>query len=362
MNSLFRNNSVFNSRLPFKTFLAMLVLFLSIAAVAQQPQLTLADLLIGLRSKKVSLDERNAILAQAVAQRGITFTLTPEIEKELGTTGASAVLLDAVRQKSPAVPKPTPSPTAVAAVTPVPTPTPPAFTFDRTRADSNHGNGEDVLAVADYDKAVTLKADSAIAFLNRGRAHLNLNDYNSARADFEKSIELDPKESKAYYNRGLLSERVNTLDSAAADYQKAVDLDPSNQEAVAGLKRVRGLLQAKSAQQPTSPPPAVVKPDVPATAPESVNLGSLTSANAVRMVQPIYSPIAQRARIEGRVVVEVELDLQGNVVSAKAVSGHQFLRGAAEEAARKSKFKPAMFSSQALKATASITYNFSLTK
>ena len=361
MNSLFRNSSIFNSRLPFRTFLAMLVLSFSIAAVAQQPQLTLADLLIGLRSKKVSLDERNAILAQAVAQRGITFTLTPEIERELGTTGASAVLLDAVRQKSPAGPKPTPSPTAVAAATPVPTPTPPDFTFYRNRADNNLVNGEYVLAVADYDKAVTLKADSAIAFLNRGRAHLNLNDYNSARADFEKSIELDPKESKAYYNRGLLSERVNTLDSAAADYQKAVDLDPSNQEAAAGLKRVRGLLQAKSAQPP-APPPAVVKTDMPATAPESINLGTLTSANAVRMVQPIYSPIAQRARIEGRVVVEVELDVQGNVVSAKAVSGHQFLRGAAEEAARKSKFKPAMFSSQAVKATASITYNFSLTK
>jgi hypothetical protein len=48
--------------------------------LAQAPsQLSLADILIGLRSKKVELADRNKILTEAVLSRGITFTLTPEI-------------------------------------------------------------------------------------------------------------------------------------------------------------------------------------------------------------------------------------------------------------------------------------------
>ncbi len=77
-------------------------------------------------------------------------------------------------------------------------------------------------------------------------------------------------------------------------------------------------------------------------------MGNLTAANAIRMVTPVYSPIAQRANIEGRVTVEVEINEKGDVVSAKAVSGHQLLRSSAEDAASKSKFRPAMFGSQAI--------------
>ncbi len=92
-------------------------LFLSLPAVgiltavkaeAKQPPLSLADILTGLRSKKTSLAQRNKLLANAVKTRGITFTLTAEIEKELKGTGANKELLDAVRQKNP---KPNPQPT-----------------------------------------------------------------------------------------------------------------------------------------------------------------------------------------------------------------------------------------------------------
>ena len=78
---------------------AALVLAMAAGLRAQTPQLSLADLLIGLRSKKVTLEERNKILAEAVRQRGITFALTGEIEKELSTTGAGKELISAIRQK-----------------------------------------------------------------------------------------------------------------------------------------------------------------------------------------------------------------------------------------------------------------------
>ncbi len=343
-------------RLAIAAMSAMLLIF-SVSSFAQQPQLTLADLLIGLRSKKVTLEERNTILADAVRQRGVTFALSPEIEKELVATGASKVLVDAVKEKSVVaiVPKPTPAP-----VVPVPTPTPPGFDFYQARADANFGKGEFALALSDYDKAVSLKADSPIAFLNRGRTHFNLKEFGKATADFDKSIELDPKESKAYLNRGILNENLGYLDKALADYRKAVELDPSNEAAKANAKKLNDELQAKAAKTAASAPPPVVKAPEPTKAPESLNLGSLSAANATKMGKPIYSAIAQRSNIEGRVVVSVELDLEGNVVEAKAISGHQLLRGAAEDAARKSRFKPAMFGDQPIKGIGTITYNFTL--
>lgn len=351
MNSLFRlQNRSASLRRP--SIAVLIALFLSVTTItwAQQAQLTLADLLIGLRSKKVTLEERNTILAGAVRERGITFSLSPEIEKELTATGASKVLLDAVKEKAvvAVVPKPTP------AATPVPTPTPPGFDFYQARADTNFGKGEYSLALADYDKVVSLRADSPIAFLNRGRTYFNLKEFGKATADFDKSIELDPKDSKAYFNRGVLNESLGYLDKAYADYSKAVELDPANEVAKTNAAKIDAELKAKLAKLAPVTPPAPVK------APESINVGILSSANAVRMAKPVYSPMAQRSNIEGRVTVEVELDLEGNVVDAKAISGHQFLRGAAEDAAKKSKFKPAMYGDKPIKGFGTITYNFSL--
>lgn len=335
-----------------------MLLAATFSSFAQQPQLSLADLIIGLRSKKVTLEERNTLLAGAVRQRGITFSLTDQIEKELLTTGASKVLIDAVKEKSvtAVVPKPTPAP--MAAATPVPTPTPPDFSFYQTRADASLGKGEFSLAVADYDRAVSLKADSPIAFLNRGRAHFNLKDFGKANADFDKSIELDPKDARAFYNRGVLNESLGYLEKALSDYQKAAELEPSNEATKTSAKKLTDEIQAKAAKAAAlQPPVAVAEPVKP---PESINLGNLTAADAIRMVKPVYSPIAQRSNIQGRVVVEITLDVEGNVVDAKAVSGHQFLKMAAEDAAKRSKFRPATFGGQPIKGTGTITYNFSL--
>jgi len=142
------------------------------------------------------------------------------------------------------------------------------------------------------------------------------------------------------------------------DYQKAVDLDPGNETARIGLKKLQNEQLAKAAGKVL---PAVSDPIVePVKVPESMNLGNLSSTNAITMVTPVYSVTAQRSNVEGRVVVEVQLDDKGNVVYAKAVSGHQLLRNSAEEAAKKSRFKPTMYGSQAIKAFGVITYNFTL--
>ena len=86
--------------------------------------------------------------------------------------------------------------------------------------------------------------------------------------------------------------------------------------------------------------------------------GGVLNGKAVSLPKPAYPPIARAARASGTVVVQVLVDEQGNVVSAKAVSGHPLLRAAAASAARGAKFSPTKLSGKPVKVTGVITYSF----
>jgi TonB family protein len=58
----------------------------------------------------------------------------------------------------------------------------------------------------------------------------------------------------------------------------------------------------------------------------------------VELAKPVYPMAARAVRASGEVVVIVKINQEGNVVSAKAVSGHPLLRAASEKAAMKSRF------------------------
>jgi protein TonB len=62
--------------------------------------------------------------------------------------------------------------------------------------------------------------------------------------------------------------------------------------------------------------------------------------------------------VSGAVVVEITIDEEGNVISARAMSGHPLLKDAAVAAARSWKFRPTMLSGQAVKVIGTITFNF----
>jgi TonB family protein len=324
------------------------IALLQITAAAQAAKLSLADLLIGLRSQKVALSDRNRILAAAVKERGVTFAYTPEIERELSTTGANAELLAAIKEVSTPKPEPTP------AATPVPTPTPPDWSFYAKRADASAAKGELSVALADYDKAAELGSDQMSVFVGRARAHFGLQAFDKAINDYDRVVALAPKDAGAYYYRGLTYERAGNVEKALADYRMASQLDAKHESAKASVKRIEDdLAKAAEAAKPKPAPVVQVRP-------EFLQVGTLTSADAERMVMPIYPQIAYKAAIEGRVSVEIELDEEGKVVSAKAGAGHQMLRQAAEDAARRSRFKPATFEGVPIKAKGVLVYNFSV--
>ena len=227
--------------------------------LAQTPQLSLADILIALRSKKAEIDEKNRILAEAVKNRGITFALTPEIEKELDNTGAKTELIAAIRSKT----EPAPSleikestPKKVENPEPKPTPTPQDFAFFRNRAAGYLKNGDLDLAVADYGKALEFKPTDPRTFLERGQAFARQGKEDLAGIDYSKAIELDPKLGEAYFRRAEMYERVHKPEMALADYEKSLELDPSNELAKLSSDRLKKTLDQAAAKlvQPVEKP------------------------------------------------------------------------------------------------------------
>ena len=354
------------------TMLATAAFILAIASGlrAQTPQLSLADLLIGLRSKKVTLEERNRILAEAVRQRGITFAINGEIETELSQTGADKDLLAAIKQRSEAdkaaekAAKKAES--AKAEPAPAATPAPPDYNFYRSRADVAALKGDLAGALADYTRSLELKPDNAVVLFSRGQAHFNLRAFDKSVEDMTKALELNPNDSMTYANRGMAYEKLNELKKAESDFQKAVDLDSKNETAKVALKRVQDE-QARLAAKAAEPAPtttAAVKrveetPPPPPARPEFLNIGTVGAANAVRMIMPQYPAVAARAKVEGKVTVALTINEEGDVIEAKATSGPSLLRSAAEDAAARTKFKPTMYEKLPITVKASITYNFS---
>ena len=106
-----------------------------------------------------------------------------------------------------------------------------------------------------------------------------------------------------------------------------------------------------------TPQPTIIRPGSPTPRPAATpnrNLnGGVLNGMAVNLPRPVYPTIARQVGASGQVRVQVSVDGNGNVISARAVSGHPLLRAAAESAARQSKMR-----TDAANTTGQIVYNF----
>jgi periplasmic protein TonB len=102
------------------------------------------------------------------------------------------------------------------------------------------------------------------------------------------------------------------------------------------------------------PPPPAATP----TPPRAPISGGVLNGKAISLPKPAYPPIAKAAHASGTVVVQVLIDENGSVVSAKALSGHPLLQAVAVSAARQARFSPTKLSGQPVKVTGVIQYNF----
>ncbi|HEX5886509.1 MAG TPA: energy transducer TonB [Pyrinomonadaceae bacterium] len=116
----------------------------------------------------------------------------------------------------------------------------------------------------------------------------------------------------------------------------------------------------------TGTTPVVNIPDDPPPAPAPAPVGpkvlrvssTVLQGKAVFLPKPTYPAMARQIRLQGTVIVQVLIDEQGKVVSAKAVSGHPILVPGAQQAAMQARFAPTKLGDQPVKVSGVITYNF----
>jgi len=91
---------------------------------------------------------------------------------------------------------------------------------------------------------------------------------------------------------------------------------------------------------PPPPPPAPVVPKVSAPAAPIRVGGNVREPQPIKVVSPIYPPLASRARVSGTVVLEATLTAQGTVEEIRVISGHPLLIDAAIDAVKKWQYEP----------------------
>ncbi|NCR63297.1 MAG: serine protease [Microcystis aeruginosa LG11-05] len=100
------------------------------------------------------------------------------------------------------------------------------------------------LALSDYNQAIKINSDFAEAYNNRGNLYRRQQKYKLALDDYNQAIKINPNLAGAYVNRGLHYYNQQKYELALADFNKAIEINPNLAEAYANL----GLLYAELKQ------------------------------------------------------------------------------------------------------------------
>jgi TonB family protein len=86
--------------------------------------------------------------------------------------------------------------------------------------------------------------------------------------------------------------------------------------------------------------------------------GGVMNGKAITLPLPEYPAMARQAKASGSVTVEITIDEDGNVISARSTSGHPLLQSASVNAARQAKFSPTRLNGQPIKVNGVLVYTF----
>jgi TonB family protein len=86
----------------------------------------------------------------------------------------------------------------------------------------------------------------------------------------------------------------------------------------------------------------------------------VAKAFLIKKVSPEYPADAREAHIQGQVVIQVEIDQQGNIQDVKLVSGHPLLAPPALEAVKQWKYQPYLLNGQPVNVESQVVVNFTL--
>ena len=116
-----------------------------------------------------------------------------------------------------------------------------------------------------------------------------------------------------------------------------------------------------SVPQEPPPPPEPIHANKPLS-PGPVHIGTLSEANLVRKVVPVYPPLAKLARVQGVVEFTALISKDGNIENLKLVQGHPLLVNAAKEAVEQWKYRPTLLNGVPVEVIADIFVHFTLSQ
>jgi TonB family protein len=127
----------------------------------------------------------------------------------------------------------------------------------------------------------------------------------------------------------------------------------ADKDEAAGAAAWKAVLDTLKVEPPASPSPEAERID-------KIVMGGVLNGKALKKPLPEYPLLAKRSRISGTVAVQITVDEHGDVISARAISGHPMLHGASVEAAKRAKFTPTTLCGTPVQVTGVVTYNFYL--
>jgi tetratricopeptide (TPR) repeat protein len=92
--------------------------------------------------------------------------------------------------------------------------------------------------VADFDEAVRLMPNDALAVRARGLAMADMNKLDASLADLTRAIELEPNDVRTYEAKAIVLARLKKFDEALAALEKARELNPNSVAPLVELARI----------------------------------------------------------------------------------------------------------------------------
>jgi periplasmic protein TonB len=80
----------------------------------------------------------------------------------------------------------------------------------------------------------------------------------------------------------------------------------------------------------------------------------------VKKVAPVYPPLAKPARIQGTVLLQVNINKTGDVEHVQLISGHPMLAQSAIDAVKQWKYQPYLLNGQPIDVETKVRVNFTL--
>ncbi|MBA2339287.1 MAG: TonB family protein [Pyrinomonadaceae bacterium] len=160
------------------------------------------------------------------------------------------------------------------------------------------------------------------------------------------------------------SSRANASNTASANTQSATPTSNSSSTPTTTQSNSNQAVNTpanESSSTAAAPNPSAQTPSTNATgvSGQLLNVGSLVE-KATQRVAPSYPQLARERNLKGVVTVYLVVDERGAVETVQRASGPDLLRRAAEDAARRWRFRPTIVDGRPVRVTGFISFNFTL--